>query len=113
MCITPLREALHTWNVNEDQDPLTPIIHHPPRGPNMGINGVAYHRIDSQSIHSAHAEVSVTLDGNGKTFPVCIEFLSLTITYMETNSRIFAGLIRASISNSGQLESLERKINRV
>lgn len=65
-----------------------------------------YHRIDSQSIPSAHAEVPVILDDNGQEVPVCFEFLPLTITDMKTKSRMFAGLIGACVSDSGQPDAL-------
>ena len=77
-------------------------MRHPRYRSNLDLDGVTYHRIDSQDIPSAHAEVPVTLDDNGNTFPVCFGFLSLAVTYAEPKSRMCAGLIGTCMSDSGQ-----------
>jgi len=48
-------------------------MYYPPRGSDLVLDGITYHRIDDQDVPSAHTEVPVTLDDNGTRVPVCFE----------------------------------------
>jgi len=77
-----------------DQDALGSIIYHPRQAwesPVLVLDGVTYHRVDTDDIPPAHAEVPVTLNEYGKIWPVCFEFFSLTIINMEIKVKDVCG----------------------
>jgi len=81
-------------------------MHYAPRGSDLVLDGVTYHRVEGGQVPCSNAEVPVTLDDNGTIVPVCSEFLSLTIAHSEIKARMFAGLVGACVSDSGQPDAV-------
>ena len=84
---TVVRLLSSSQDIEEDQEALETIVYNDPgrdpwSKPNrvLVLDGIAYHTVNAANIPPAFAEVPVTLDDNGITFPVCFLLATLTRT---------------------------------
>ena len=80
ICILSSRQ-----DIKEDQEAQATIVYNDPSLRSWGksdrvliLDGIPYHTVDTSDVPPAFAEVPVTLNDNGATFPVCFRFSTLT-----------------------------------